>query len=73
MSGRAASAARTSGLGLAPDPAIRGVFREGDGSMTIRTDAPILRLGAARRLTRAIAMGPFTELNPARHWTMPPE
>ena len=41
--------------------------------MKIQTDAPILRLGPARRRTRAIAMGPFTELNPARHWTMPPE
>ena len=41
--------------------------------MKIQTDAPILRLGPAHRLTRAIAMGPFTELNPARHWPMPPD
>lgn len=41
--------------------------------MKIRNETRVLRLGAARRLTRAILMGPFTELNPARHWTMPPE
>ena len=41
--------------------------------MTTRAVTPVLRFGGARRLTRAIAMGPFTELNPARHWTMPPD
>lgn len=41
--------------------------------MKIQNETRVLRLGAARRLTRAILMGSFTELNPARHWTMPPE
>lgn len=41
--------------------------------MKIRIETRVLRLGAARRVTRAILMGPYTELNPARHWTMPPD
>lgn len=41
--------------------------------MRIHAETRVLRLGTARRLTRAILMGPFTELNPARHWTMPPD
>lgn len=41
--------------------------------MRIQAETRVLRFGAARRLTRAILMGPFTELNPVRHWTMPPD
>ena len=41
--------------------------------MKIQNETRMLRLGAARRRTRAILMGPFTELNPARHGTRPPD
>ncbi|WP_287926054.1 hypothetical protein [Brevundimonas sp.] len=41
--------------------------------MRFQAETHVLRFGAARRLTRAILTGPFTELNPARHWTMPPD
>lgn len=41
--------------------------------MTIPTGTRLLRLGRARRLTRAATDGEFFELNSQRKWDMPPE
>ena len=41
--------------------------------MTKPTRSGLVRIGDARRLTRASTDGPFTELNTSRKWQTPPE
>lgn len=41
--------------------------------MQIQPKARVLRLGQARKLTRAVRTGRFAELNPMLHWEQPPE
>lgn len=41
--------------------------------MQIQPKARVLRFGPARQLTRAVSIGPFTELSPIRFWHTPPE
>ena len=41
--------------------------------MNIQAKSRLLRLGDARRLTRASGGGEYHELNPVRMWDMPPE
>jgi hypothetical protein len=41
--------------------------------MKTQAKTRLVRFGDARRLTRAIAEGPFTELNTSRKWHTPPE
>ena len=41
--------------------------------MKVQNKGRILRLGGARRLTRAVDEGDFAELNSHIRWEMPPE
>ena len=41
--------------------------------MMVQTESRILRLGDARRLTRAVVEGDYAELNSHFRWEMPPE
>lgn len=40
--------------------------------MTTPKTARLVRLGAASRLTRAVASGDYVELNPMRFYVIPP-
>lgn len=40
--------------------------------MTPKTQSRLVRLGAARTLTRAVSRGDFDELNPVLKYTIPP-